>query len=430
MPRAVERRDQGAEQGSGHPAYEIGLSRVLIGPGLRLRHLHRRPLPLPPALHLRLLLAAGAPLPAAEAQPSLPQPAARPPTWAGGRSASSSAHPAGARGGARAQPAACRPGRRAAEQLLGRDRRPTARWWCPRPLSGPQMERQDERTPTYDHWWAFPVCAYDHTFAGNERAVFEQVRDDPSIKKIVLTRSRRVDVTGENVVVAPLRSPEGQQLVLRAGQIFVKHAPRINVPFPLSTTSAQLHQPVARHPAEAVRLGGTRDGEERESVRQHHAGSRAVITSSKIDTLAMAAAFHPLTLQDMWPTGLPRNDFILRREELLPPDLRAQEQRLRDEVAGRRLVMFLPTFKSGQASSYYTLLEHRARPAARLVATPWCRHRGARAHGRPCPHLLADAVAAGHHRPLLAALPRPRGPLSRGATRWSPTTPAAWSTSC
>jgi CDP-glycerol glycerophosphotransferase (TagB/SpsB family) len=79
-----------------------------------------------------------------------------------------------------------------------------------------------------------------------------------------------------------------------------------------------------------------------------------VITSSKIDTLAMAAAFHPLTIQDMWPTGLPRNDFILRREELLPDDLRAEEQRLRDEVAGRRLVMFLPTFKNGQASSYYT----------------------------------------------------------------------------
>ena len=47
------------------------------------------------------------------------------------------------------------------------------------------------RHPKFDHWWAFPVCAYDHTLAGNERAVFEEVRDDPSIKKIVLTRSRR-----------------------------------------------------------------------------------------------------------------------------------------------------------------------------------------------------------------------------------------------
>ncbi len=224
----------------------------------------------------------------------------------------------------------------------------------PRPLSGPQMERQDERTPTYDHWWAFPVCAYDHTFAGNERAVFEQIRDDPSIKKIVLTRSRRVDVTGENVVVAPLRSPEGQQLVLRAGQIFVKHAPRINVPFPLSTTRHNFINLWHGIPLKRFGWAAHATEKERESVRQHHVGSRAVITSSKIDTLAMAAAFHPLTLQDMWPTGLPRNDFILRREELLPPDLRVQEQRLRDEVAGRRLVMFLPTFKSGQASSYYT----------------------------------------------------------------------------
>ena len=100
---------------------------------------------------------------------------------------------------------------------------------------------EDRWAPKFDHWWAFPVCAYDHTLGGNERAVFEHVRDDPSIKKIVLTRSRPVDLGGENVVVVPLISPEGQHYLARARQIFVKHGPHVNAHWPISrsrTTSS------------------------------------------------------------------------------------------------------------------------------------------------------------------------------------------------
>src|SRR5690606_27100971 len=38
-------------------------------------------------------------------------------------------------------------------------------------LSGPEMAAADRRTPKFDHWWAFPVCAYDGLRTGNERAV-------------------------------------------------------------------------------------------------------------------------------------------------------------------------------------------------------------------------------------------------------------------
>jgi CDP-glycerol glycerophosphotransferase (TagB/SpsB family) len=55
----------------------------------------------------------------------------------------------------------------------------------------------------------------------------------------------------------------------------------------------------------------------------------------------------------MWPTGLPRNDFVVCDGDRLPEDLGVEEQRLRDLVGDRRLVLFLPTFKDGQAESYY-----------------------------------------------------------------------------
>lgn len=243
----------------------------------------------------------------------------------------------------------------------------------PRPFTAAEMEKQDRVTPTYAHWWAFPVCAYEHTLAGNERAVFEVVRQDPSIKKIVLTRSRRVEVDGENVVVVPVNSPEGQFHALRAGQIFVKHAARINVPYPLSTTAHNFIN--LWHGIPLKRFGLATQGVDAakiEVLAGHHQDSRAVVTSSKIDSLAMAAAFHPLTYDHMWPTGLPRNDFILREENDLPPDVSEQAGRLRDIVAGRRLLLFLPTFKDGQADSYYSFSD-----ADIAWLRDWCQRHGA-----------------------------------------------------
>jgi CDP-glycerol glycerophosphotransferase (TagB/SpsB family) len=226
--------------------------------------------------------------------------------------------------------------------------------FVPTTLSGRQMRTLDRSTPTYDHWWAFPVCAYEHTLAGNERSVFERVKNDPSIKKIVLTRSRRVDLDGTNVVTLPLTSEAGQWHVARSKTIFVKHSPRINVPFPLDPLTHDFINlwhgiPLKRFGWAAAAI----ESDDRPGLAAHHLASRAIITSSKLDTLTMTAAFHPLRIHEMWPTGLPRNDFVVRPDDRLPADLLAQVEQLRSEVGGRRLVMFLPTFKDGQADAYY-----------------------------------------------------------------------------
>lgn len=225
--------------------------------------------------------------------------------------------------------------------------------FVPTLLDDDQFRKADQATPKFDHWWAFPVCAFDHGFSGNERAVFEQIRLDPSIRKIILTRSRNVALEGENVVIMPLESPEGQDALLRSRQIFVKHGPRINAKFPLSPT---LHNfinlwhgiPLKRFGYASLDMAGNLKW-----VAEENRLCRAVISSSKVDTLAMAAACHPLTCHDVWPTGLPRNDFVLCPEERLPADLRAQENRLREQVGGRRLLLFVPTFKNAQKEGYY-----------------------------------------------------------------------------
>lgn len=68
-----------------------------------------------------------------------------------------------------------------------------------------------------------------------------------------------------------------------------------------------------------------------------------VIASSPLDALAKAGSFQK-TLDDIWITGNPRSDILMGRA--LPGDLQKQEQRLREALKGRSLVLYAPTWRS------------------------------------------------------------------------------------
>ena len=225
-------------------------------------------------------------------------------------------------------------------------------------LTSEEFLAADLACPKYGHWWAFPVCAFTGVFSGNERALFEEVRNDPSIKKIVLTREQPVHIDGLDVEVIPLESPRGQHLLMRAGNIFIKHSPTRNLKFPVA---AHLHNLINLwHGIPFKRIGyASLDMQDRrQAIAHEHAKCRAVISSSQVDSMAMAAAFYPLSYNDIWPTGLPRNDFILRSIDRLPEDLRSEEARLRGLLGGRKLVLFMPTFRNAQEEACYQFNEN------------------------------------------------------------------------
>lgn len=215
----------------------------------------------------------------------------------------------------------------------------------------------DQVSPKYGHWWAFPVCAFTHAFTGNERAVFEEVKGDPSIKKIVLTRGDDVEVSGCEVEVVPLESPRGQYLLMRCGNIFIKHSPTRNLVYPLATELHNLINLWHGIPFKRIGYASLDMQGNQQAIAREHAMCRAVISSSQVDSMAMASAFYPLSYNDIWPTGLPRNDFIVRRFDLLPSDFRAEEDRLRELLGDRKLVLFMPTFRNAQEEAYYRFSE-------------------------------------------------------------------------
>lgn len=221
-------------------------------------------------------------------------------------------------------------------------------------MSDAELEEADAYVEKNENWWIFPVCGYNHTLGGNERAVFEHVKNDRSIKKIVLTRSRHVVLDGENVVIVPLRSVKGQQYLLQSKVVFIKHAPKVNVPYPLRADLRHFINlwhgvPLKRIGAASIDLQSNLD-----SIYAEHAKCRAVIASSKIDRMAMASAFYPLTFNDVWTTGLPRNDFVVCDEKTLPDDMKEDMRRVQAMTGGKKLILYAPTFRNDKENGYYS----------------------------------------------------------------------------
>lgn len=205
----------------------------------------------------------------------------------------------------------------------------------PKPLSWWEFVEEDRYAPKLDHWWAFLVDDREHLLPGASRAVFEVVKGDPSIRKIVLTRGRRIEgLEGENVVVVPLSSRQGQHELARARHVFVHEEPRPDERSPVAPARHRVIN-LATPPVRRAEWALPMAGEDQPQESSYH----AVVVSSSLERLVAAAAFPDLRAEGTWSTGNPRNDLVLCAPQKLPLDLRRQEQRLVESLAGRRLVL-------------------------------------------------------------------------------------------
>ena len=71
-----------------------------------------------------------------------------------------------------------------------------------------------------------------------------------------------------------------------------------------------------------------------------------VISSTRIDKLAMAASFY-MPFEKVKNTGLPRNDILVQDSASLAPDLQVQNMEMQKLKAGKRLILYAPTFRDG-----------------------------------------------------------------------------------
>ncbi len=201
--------------------------------------------------------------------------------------------------------------------------------------------------PRFDHWWVFPVNPRTGRLDGHARAVFEAVRHDPTIKKILIAPTENPGIGGANVAVVLGQSQGAQWYLLRAGVVFVNEGPRADLPHPLPPRK---HRFVDVGHASALRAFGAAvphivgdAGLTRHRERLHDLDlTRAVCASSEVHAEAIRPSTRSKTRPKRWVTGSPRADLLLAAEDSLAPDLRAQLGILRRARAARRLVVWAP----------------------------------------------------------------------------------------
>lgn len=210
----------------------------------------------------------------------------------------------------------------------------------------------DRTLPVRDDWWCFASWdRHPHTL-DNPRAVFEAVKGDPSIRKIVLRKGRgRTPVReGVNVHFVAADSLLGAYYLARSRVLFLGTALRGVSEFSQEIDGLRHLIVQLWHGIPLKRIGRLFPGDAwwpAETPRY-----AATVCSSGPDRDIMEQAFAPLARERVWQTGLPRNDLILMDETALPQDYRAELEALDRKLSGRRLVLYAPTWREREDSLY------------------------------------------------------------------------------
>lgn len=180
------------------------------------------------------------------------------------------------------------------------------------------------------------------------RSVFERALNDKNITAIILTngKTRRMDIENlyPDTLVLKRFSLKGIWYFLRSKVCFISHS------------NKELYSmliPHFRHilinlwhgiPIKSIDFAeATKSKYNRKFFNPYYRLCNYFISSSHIDRLAMSGCMMQ-NPNNIWITGLPRNDLLFEKTKL-PPDLKKEEEAIKRILNGRKLILYAPTFR-------------------------------------------------------------------------------------
>lgn len=227
----------------------------------------------------------------------------------------------------------------------------------------PALRVLDSFIPKRNDFWAFPVHHIkSELFIENARAIFEEVKSDKNIRKIIFLREKTYSFSisdYNNTRIVELKSLKGLLTLARCKIIFVSHS--IGMDYSLRWKGNQfnviklslkkhfiinlwhgksikklfsLSNPLVRKRVTRVKY--------RVKECKYYKG---LITTSKIDSYSMSSMFYPIKYENVWITGYPNNDFLIEEIENLPYYITNQINYVRKLKKGKKLIFYAPTYR-------------------------------------------------------------------------------------
>ena len=222
-------------------------------------------------------------------------------------------------------------------------------------ISDLKFEQKDLKTKKDPALWVFPVCGFDHTISGNLRAMYEEVKDKPEIKKIILLRSKAIKLKGINTESVALFSQKGQDYLLKAKVVFIKHTIKRNVHWPLNKSNRIVVNLWHGIPFKKIGIASLDQKTNLDKLIAQNKQYTSIISSSIQDRENMKLAFDPIDISNVWLTGMPRIDMLLCEENKLPDEFAVELDKIRKLKGKKKLIAFLPTFRNNGKFYEFTI---------------------------------------------------------------------------
>jgi CDP-glycerol glycerophosphotransferase len=241
-------------------------------------------------------------------------------------------------------------------------------------ILAPLVQIIDFLVPKSKTKWGFSVHHIKaNQFIENGRAIFEVVKQDVAIKKFLFTRDGTTEFYIDdalNFELVNIKSVKGLKCLIQCGVLFTSHS--ISMDYSLRYGKSKftvlkldmdkrlvvnlwhgipikklyaLWNPLVMQRLDRVKF--------RRFERSKYTG---LLASSDIDSFAMATMFYPIKYENVWTTGLPRNDFLIKEYTALPAYIKICIDVVRKIKGERKLVIYAPTYRQSQAvssSQYY-----------------------------------------------------------------------------
>lgn len=239
-----------------------------------------------------------------------------------------------------------------------------------------------------DNYWAFSVHHIkSNQFIENQRAIFESVKKDNNIKKIIFTRDDTKEFYLEdftNTEIIKLHTIRGFYLLSKCRVLFLSHSISMDLSIRYGKKLFSIVKPQLKNriiinlwhgiPLKKL-LALTNENVKKTTNRVNYNRKErtyysGLISSSDIDSYSMATMFYPIKYKNIWLTGLPRNDFLLQKEENLPTYLKKDIKKIQIQKNDKKLILYAPTYRQSHiidSATYYQFSKEEMNSLRKLL---------------------------------------------------------------